>query len=170
MRELIREYVLPGAVAFVAAAATALPLAWSIEREGDRIDDAVARTRRELEAVPEQVREEVVRFVYRKAELEHRIAVIEALSRSGTNLVEAADSVLTRAPEGAEWELLLATPSRVEMIFEAPHPLAAVRFAEEVAAAPELDLVDLKRASGEERPTERFYLSGHLVEGLDDEE
>jgi hypothetical protein len=170
MREFIRECILPGAVALLAAAASALPMTWSLEREGDRIDDAVAGTRLELEGMPEEAREEVARFLTKKAALEHRIAVIEALNRSHGNLVEALESVLIRAPERVEWVELLATSGRVEMIFEAQHPLAAVHLAEEVATAPDLDLVNLKRASGGEPPTELFYLSAHLVERPDDDD
>jgi hypothetical protein len=63
----------------------------------------------------------------------------------------------------------MATSGQVEMIFEAQHPPAAVDLAEEVAAAPEFDLVDLERATGEEQPTERFYLSARHVERPDDD-
>jgi hypothetical protein len=169
MREFIREYVVPGAVALLAAGATALPMACSLERAGDRIDDAVAGTRRELGAVPDEARKEVARFLAEKAGLEHRLAVLEELQRSRGDLVGTLESVLIRVPEGVGWVDLMATSGQVEMIFEARHPPAAVHLAEEVAAAPEFDLVDLERATGEEQPTERFYLSARHVERPDDD-
>ena len=164
MRGILRDYVLPGAVGALAAAATALPMAGSLERKSDRLDEAVFDARRELEAVPEEVQEEVARFVARKAELEHRITVIEALREGPGDLVAAIESVRRQIPGGVESPRFAVTRRELGLVVETPDPMAAVRLAEALAANPGLERIDLRRLEAVEGNPERFVLSADFAD------
>jgi len=164
MRGIVRDWILPGAVGLLAATATALPLWRSLQRETDRVDQAAAGARRDLAAMPDEVREAVERFHASKASLEHRIAVIEELRGGRGDLVGIAESVLTQLPEDAEWLALAVSRRRLGMVVETSDPLAAVHFAEVLAADPGLERVDLERVTEDERRTERFLVSADLAE------
>lgn len=168
MRELVREYVLPAAAGLLAAAVTAFAMAGSLRQQSDRLDEAADRSRREIESVPEDLRELTAHFLTRRAELERRLAVIEELSARRADLVGAAKRLLRQVPEGVAWVRLGVNSREVGMIFDSVDALTAVRLAEAIAADPGQDLVDLEISAGGERPGERFYLSARLVPDGDD--